>query len=184
MMRTSAPGRVRHGLRALAALVVVIGAARQAQAQTPDSGGSAQATDTSWFAKYHPVPRDTLAPAAYDGWEQFQINCSRCHGEDAEGSSFAPSLVQALGSGGPVRTEAEFLQIACAGVPGTGMPSWCALGLGMDKLRNIYLYVKGRADGTIHPGHPAVRQGPTAAKGDSAAAQHDSAKRDPNTAAR
>jgi mono/diheme cytochrome c family protein len=134
----------------------VLGGARQIQAQAPDSSGLASATDTSWFAKYHPVPRDTLSPGAYDGWQQFQINCSRCHGQDAEGTSFAPSLVQALGKGGPVSTEAAFLTIACNGVPGTGMPSWCKLGLGEDKLREIYLYVSGRANGTIDPGRPTV----------------------------
>ena len=136
-------------------LLLLLIVARPAPAQT--SSSAVQATDTSWFARYHPTPRDTLAPVAYQGWEQFEINCSRCHGQDAEGSSFAPSLVQALGKGGPVRTQASFLSIACNGVPGTGMPSWCALGLGMDKLNAIYQYVKGRADGTIHPGHPAQK---------------------------
>lgn len=153
----------RRGLEAVTALVLVMAAARQTHAQAPHSSGVAQASDTSWFAKYHPAPRDTLARAAYDGWEQFQINCSRCHGENAEGSSFAPSLVQALGKGGPIRTKAAFLAIACAGVPDKGMPSWCALGLGMDKLQNIYLYVNGRANGTIHRGHPALQQASTSA---------------------
>jgi mono/diheme cytochrome c family protein len=151
-----------NAFQAVMALVLVMGAARQAHAQAPPSSDLARAADTSWFAKYHPAAQDTLAPAAYDGWEQFQINCSRCHGQDAEGTSFAPSLVQALGKGGPVPTETAFLGIACAGVPGTGMPSWCKLGLGMDKLRAIYLYVNGRANGTIHPGRPAVKKDSTA----------------------
>jgi hypothetical protein len=56
-----------------------------------------------------------------------------------------------------------FLGIACAGRPDKGMPSWCALGLGMDKLETIYLYVKGRADGTIHPGRPMSREDSTSA---------------------
>jgi hypothetical protein len=43
------------------------------------------------------------------------------------------------------------------------MPSWCKLGLGEDELRQIYLYVSGRASGTIHPGHPAVKYDSTAA---------------------
>jgi hypothetical protein len=30
------------------------------------------------------------------------------------------------------------------------MPSWCELGLEMDKIMGIYAYVKGRADGKIH----------------------------------
>jgi mono/diheme cytochrome c family protein len=145
------------------ALVLLLGASREAQAQTSGSSAPRQATDTSWFAKYHPAPRDTVSPAAYHGWEQFELNCSRCHGENAEGSSFAPSLVQALGKNGPVHTQADFLTIACAGRPAKGMPSWCALGLGMDKLQNIYQYVKGRADGAIHPGHPAVKQEQAAA---------------------
>jgi mono/diheme cytochrome c family protein len=151
--------------RAILALILLMGAARQAHAQTPQTRAPAQANDTSWFARFHPAPRDTLAPAAFNGWEQFQINCSRCHGENADGSSFAPSLVQALGKGGAVPTEAAFLSIACAGVSSKGMPSWCALGLGMDKLQSIYLYVKGRADGTIHPGHPAAKRDSTAAAG-------------------
>lgn len=66
--------------------------------------------------------------------------------------------MHALGKGGPVRTEAEFLKIACNGVPGTGMPSWCKLGLGMDQLREIYLYLSGRADASIDAGRPAVRE--------------------------
>jgi mono/diheme cytochrome c family protein len=107
-----------------------------------------------YFAEYHPAPRDTLSPLAYEGWKQFELNCSRCHGQDAEGTSFAPSLVQALGKGGPVQTETAFLSIACNGVPGTGMPSWCKLGLGKPQLQQIYSYVKGRANGTIHPGRP------------------------------
>jgi mono/diheme cytochrome c family protein len=113
------------------------------------------ATDTSWFAETHPAARDTLSPATYEGWKQFQLNCSRCHGQDAEGTSVAPSLVQALGKGGPVSTEAAFLHIACNGVAGTAMPAWCKMGLGTDNLREIYLYVNGRANGTIHPGRPA-----------------------------
>jgi mono/diheme cytochrome c family protein len=165
MMRTWARRLTRGGIAVVTALLLVLGVVRQADAQTARSDHTAQATDTSWFAKYHPAPRDTLAPAIYLGWEQFEINCSRCHGENAEGSSFAPSLVQALGKAGPIRTEEAFLAIACAGVPEKGMPSWCALGLGMDKLKSIYQYVNGRADGTIHPGHPALKQESTATEG-------------------
>jgi hypothetical protein len=38
------------------------------------------------------------------------------------------------------------------------MPSWCALGLEMDKIQRIYMYLKGRADGKIGIGRPAVRE--------------------------
>ncbi len=162
MLPSSARRSAQCVAPAISALILLVGAVRQAHGQTDDSTNAA-ATDTSYFAEYHPAPLDTLAPAAYDGWKQFQLTCSRCHGTDATGSSFAPSLVQALGSGGPVRTEAAFLGIACAGIPSKGMPSWCALGLGKDKLRGIYQYVKGRASGTIHPGRPTVRPTSTTA---------------------
>jgi hypothetical protein len=38
------------------------------------------------------------------------------------------------------------------------MPGWCALGLEMDKIERMYLYVKARADGKISIGRPAVRE--------------------------
>jgi len=151
----------RSNLSAIAAIILIVGTVLPAHAQ--GSSSTAQAVDTSYFNKYHPVPRDTLAPAAYAGWELFQVNCSRCHGQDAQGTSFAPSLVQALGPGGAVPTESAFLEIACDGRPSKGMPSWCALGLGKDKLATIYLYVKGRATGTIHPGRPMARGDSTSA---------------------
>ena len=147
----------RGVLQALAALTLVLVPAGRARAQGSTSAGTAPAADTSWFAQYHPVASDTLPAATYAGWEQFQVNCSRCHGQDAEGTSFAPSLVEALGPGGPVENETTFLSIACNGVPGTGMPAWCKLGLGEDKLRQVYLYLSGRASGVIHPGRPAER---------------------------
>ena len=145
-------------MRVLAALILVIVPAGRIQAQDSASSGATPGADTSWFARYHPAASDTLPLGTYAGWEQFQVNCSRCHGQDAEGTSFAPSLVQALDPTGPVKTEAGFLSIACNGVPGTGMPAWCKLGLGDDKLRQIYLYLSGRASGAIHPGRPVEQK--------------------------
>jgi mono/diheme cytochrome c family protein len=158
----SALASARWALPPVAALGFLLGA-RPARAQAPDTSGFAAATDASYFAQYHPAPKDTLSPAAYEGWKQFELNCSRCHGQDAEGTSFAPSLVQALGKGGPVQTETAFLTIACNGVPGTGMPSWCKLGLGKAQLQQIYLYVKGRADGTVQTGRPMEKSDSTTA---------------------
>jgi mono/diheme cytochrome c family protein len=160
---TTAPSRAaRCFLPAAAALSILLGTG-PAAAQAVDPSDDSTAADSSWFAQYHPAATDTLSAGAYQGWKQFQLNCSRCHGQDAEGTSFAPSLVQALGKDGPVQTESEFLTIACNGIPGTGMPSWCKLGLEKAQLQQIYLYIKGRADGTIHPGHPAEKSDSTSA---------------------
>ncbi len=109
---------------------------------------------------YHPAPRDTIGVEAYQGWKQYELNCSRCHGEFGVGSSFAPALVVSLTDSGTINTKELFIQTVCAGRPTKGMPSWCALGLEMDKIQNIYAYLKGRADGKIHLGRPAARATP------------------------
>lgn len=113
---------------------------------------SAQVNDA-----YHSAPRDTIDNAAYQGWKQFELNCSRCHGEYGVGSSFAPALVVSLKEGGTVPTRELFMTTVCAGRPDKGMPGWCALGLEMDKILNMYSYLKGRADGKIGSGRPAVK---------------------------
>ena len=119
------------------------------------SGVAAQARDP-----YHTAPKDTVAQDVYQGWKQYELNCARCHGEYAVGTSFAPALVVSLKDDGTVPTKESFVQIVCAGRPEKGMPAWCALGLEMDKIENIYKYVKGRADKKIGIGRPAVKAEP------------------------
>lgn len=107
---------------------------------------------------YHQAPRDTVSQDVYQGWKQFNLNCARCHGEDVLGTTIAPHLIVSLKPDGPINTKESFVQVVCAGRPAKGMPAWCALGLEMDKIENIYAYVKGRSDAKIGPGRPAVRQ--------------------------
>lgn len=107
---------------------------------------------------YHPAPRDTLDNETYQGWKQFELNCSRCHGDYAVGTSFAPALVVSLKEGGTIPTKETFMTTVCAGRPDKGMPAWCSLGLEIGKIEEIYLYVKGRADGKIAIGRPALRE--------------------------
>lgn len=107
---------------------------------------------------YHAAPRDTISREAYDGWKQYELNCSRCHGEYAVGSSFAPSLAVSLRQDGTVPTQEVFVTVVCQGRKEKGMPSWCELGLEMSKIQGIYTYLKGRADGKIGVGRPAVRE--------------------------
>jgi mono/diheme cytochrome c family protein len=107
--------------------------------------------------QYHPAPRDTVVQVVYDGWKQFNLNCARCHGEDVQGTTIAPHLIVSLRPDGAVNTKELFTQIVCAGRPEKGMPSWCALGMDMAKIESIYSYVKGRSEGKIHPGRPALK---------------------------
>ncbi len=126
------------------AAVLVLGAGRlSAQEQTHDM--------------YHPQPKDTVNVDTYQGWKQYELNCSRCHGEFGVGSSFAPALVVSLKDNGTIPTQESFITTVCAGRPDKGMPSWCALGLEMDKIERMYKYIKGRADGKIGLGRPFLR---------------------------
>ncbi len=107
--------------------------------------------------EYRLIPKDTVANDVYQGWKQYELNCARCHGEYAVGTSFAPALVASLKEGGTVTTKEAFIVTVCAGRPDKGMPGWCALGLEMEKIERMYLYIKARADGKIHAGRPAVK---------------------------
>jgi hypothetical protein len=107
---------------------------------------------------WHPPARDTLDNETYQGWKQYELNCARCHGEYAVGTSFAPALVVSLQEGGTVPTKESFITVVCAGRPDKGMPAWCTLGLEISTIERIYLYTKARADGKIGIGRPAVRQ--------------------------
>jgi mono/diheme cytochrome c family protein len=108
--------------------------------------------------QYHQAPRDTVTAEVYEGWKQFNLNCARCHGEDVLGTTIAPHLIVSVRPGGAAATKEVFIQTVCAGRPEKGMPAWCPLGLEMDKINAIYLYVQGRSEGKIGPGRPARMQ--------------------------
>lgn len=129
---------------------------------------TAHRVDAQVVDQWHPVPKDTVAPAVYNGWKQFQLNCARCHGEEATGTTFAPNLLVSLGPNGLITSQAIFISTVCQGRPDKGMPGWCALDLSMPVIMNLYAYVKLRSDGKMGTGRPALRDttsttpGPTA----------------------
>jgi mono/diheme cytochrome c family protein len=135
-----------------------------AQAAQPTDTATATPTQTAEASaplrdEYHQAPLDTVSQDVYNGWKQFNLNCARCHGEDVQGTTIAPHLIVSLRSDGPINTKELFVQTVCAGRPEKGMPSWCALGMDMGKINQIYAYVKGRSDAQIHPGRPALKSG-------------------------
>jgi hypothetical protein len=126
-------------------------------AQTADTAAASTQANAPLRDPYHQAPLDTVPQQVYDGWKQFNLNCARCHGEDVQGTTIAPHLIVSLKPDGPINTKELFVQTVCAGRPAKGMPAWCALGMEMDKIQAIYSYVKGRSDGKIRPGRPAVK---------------------------
>jgi mono/diheme cytochrome c family protein len=123
-----------------------------APTQTSDAGAPLR-------DEYHRAPLDTVPQEVYQGWKQFNLNCARCHGEDVQGTTIAPHLIVSLRPDGPINTKEIFVQTVCAGRPAKGMPAWCALGLDMATINQIYSYVKGRSDSKLHSGRPAVKSG-------------------------
>jgi mono/diheme cytochrome c family protein len=106
---------------------------------------------------YHPPPHDTVDAVVYDGWKQYFLQCSRCHGEDANGSSFGPSLLAALKPDGSVPTRDEFVNVLTHGLRDKGMPSAATMGVDSSYFAGLYQYLKGRSDGTLRAGRPARR---------------------------
>ena len=131
----------------------------QAPAPEPERARGTEAATPAQPDPYHPVPRDTVDAAAYDGWKQYGLHCSRCHGEEAQGSSFGPSLLAALRPDGSVPDQAQFVSLLTNGRPSKGMPSAGTMGLDPAHFAGLYQYLKGRSDGVLHGGRPARRAG-------------------------
>jgi hypothetical protein len=128
-----------------------------ATAQVDTGTGQTETATAPLRDAYHQAPKDTVDQTTYDGWKQYNLNCARCHGEDVLGSTIAPQLIMSLKPNGPINTQEKFVEVVCAGRPEKGMPSWCALGMDPAKINQIHAYVKGRSEGKIGPGRPAVK---------------------------
>ena len=107
----------------------------------------------------------------YNGYRRYHNSCHRCHGPDAIGSSFAPSLIETLRE----LDELQFFEIVIQGridgrlgaadedqptasQSGSGernvMPAFYKDPNVMEHLDDIFAYVKARSDGAIGPGRP------------------------------
>lgn len=149
--RMSTITRLAARVAAVVALLVAV---------TVAAPGAAAQADADWKAyqkQTQVTPRDSIPQGAYTGWKQYELNCSRCHGEYGVGTSFAPALVASLKDNGTIPDQPSFIEVVCQGRKDKGMPGWCELGLEMDKIMNIYAYLKLRADGKVAAGRPAVK---------------------------
>lgn len=133
-------------------------AAPSAPAAAPQSGGpDATAAPAPLRDAYHKAPLDTVDGKTYQGWKYYNLNCARCHGEDALGTTIAPHLIMSLKPDGTIPNQVIFVATVCGGRPQKGMPAWCTIGMTAGQIDTIYSYVKGRSDAKIHPGRPARR---------------------------
>ncbi len=105
---------------------------------------------------------DTVDPHAvnavvYNGWKMFEVYCTRCHGEDAVGSSFAPALTKSVGPDGMINHRA-FFETVTLGRPAKGMPTWGNL-LSPEQKEDVWNYLRARAVGGLAPGRPHIKPG-------------------------
>lgn len=104
--------------------------------------------DASSGAKACKVDKKT-----YIGWRTFGASCLRCHGQDAVGSTFAPSLLDTL-----QRIDKErFMDSVANGYTGDVgvMPPWKDNPNVNKRYEELYAYLKARSDGVLPPGRPA-----------------------------
>ncbi len=93
----------------------------------------------------------------FNGYRRFHGTCHACHGQDAMGGSFAPSLVESLKTVDYdlfVKTVAEGRQATNASGAVSAMPSFAADPNIMKHIDDIYRYLKARSDGELPTGRP------------------------------
>jgi hypothetical protein len=90
--------------------------------------------------------------ATYVGWRAFNSTCYVCHGQDAVGTTFAPSLVERL----QVIDKARFMEVVHNGFQGQigVMPSWKDNPNVNTHFEELYSYIKARSDGALPVGRP------------------------------
>lgn len=94
------------------------------------------------------------------GYIRYTANCMQCHGPDGLGSTFAPSLVDALQS----VDYGRFVDVVTNGMKNVSasqdlvMPSFGVNPNVMCYLDAIYIYLRARSDGALGRGQPQKAQ--------------------------
>jgi mono/diheme cytochrome c family protein len=112
--------------------------------------------DTASAGRLEP-PKATKADLIV-GYGKYHASCAQCHGEDAVGSSFAPSLVTRLKKLDyptyvDVVTNGKTVFDSTTGGYSV-MPAWKTNAAVMAHLDEIWAYLKGRAEGEVSSGRP------------------------------
>jgi mono/diheme cytochrome c family protein len=133
-------------------------AVAQAAAPAPESAPAAAANDAAPYSVECGTDAETgersclVDKATYVGWRTFNSVCYVCHGQDAVGTTFAPSLLERL----QVIDKARFMEVVANGFQGQVgvMPGWKDNPNVNKRFEELYAYVKARADGVMPAGRP------------------------------
>lgn len=129
----------------------------------------AMGTDGRWTLKdgsptYNIQADGTMDWFTYSGFRRYHSECHVCHGPEAQGSTYAPALVDSLKE----MDYPKFLQVVASGQQNQryqGNSIMPALGDNknvMCYVDDIYTYIKALSDGAIPRGRPGNRVDKTA----------------------
>jgi methanol metabolism-related c-type cytochrome len=146
------------GLVLAAALLLTVGFAHADGSGDP---AVANSQDGAYFDKngtptFH-VENGKVDWYTMAGFLRYGANCLQCHGPDGMGSSYAPSLVNAL----KTLSYAQFLATVAQGKKDVSassdlvMPSFGQNKNVMCYINAIYVYLRARADDAVGRGRPA-----------------------------
>lgn len=130
----------------------------QEPASEQAGGTNATATDTENTPEYQ-VECDTdgrncrVDTETYIGWRIYRSQCAQCHGQEAKGTTIAPSLLARLDQ----RVDyPRFVDVVTNGYRGQMgvMPAWKDNKGVMKNIPGLYRYLKARADGILDSGRP------------------------------
>lgn len=140
---------------------------------------------TKSTTEYYHVENGKVDPGTFLGWSMYHNTCVACHGVDGSGSDTAPDLTKSLNKysfekfrqwvlkrylvslpadavsaeNESIVRDAMLAEIAKeeSKEPGAiDMPKWGANPVVKSRIRNIYSYLKARADGVLGPGRPEI----------------------------
>lgn len=95
----------------------------------------------------------TVSALEYEGWRQYNVQCARCHGQDALPNPVAANLLVSMAPDGPAADKATFTKVVTEGRTERGMPPFKET-MTPDQIAAVYAYLKGRAEKRIPAGRP------------------------------
>lgn len=95
----------------------------------------------------------TVSALEYEGWRQYNVQCARCHGQDALPNPVAANLLVSLAPDGPAADKATFTKVVTEGRTERGMPPFKET-MTPEQIDGVYAYLKGRAEKRIPAGRP------------------------------
>ncbi len=148
-------------IRAALAGVALLAACGVARADGTGDPAAVKSEDGKYLDKdgnptFNVAKDGTLDYYSFAGYIRYTANCMQCHGPDGLGSSYAPSLVDALKTIGYT----DFYGIVASGKKDVNtaqqlvMPTFGNNKNVMCYIDAIFIYLRGRSDGAIGRGRP------------------------------